>query len=92
MLQSAVLGHHFTGQLLSRLDRSQVVLFFYPADNTPGCTKQACAFRDNYDVFKKAGATGAAESPFFASACHCQINVIALVLSVFQSHDSPYPQ
>ena len=28
-----------------------VVLFFYPKDDTPGCTKQACAFRDDYDEF-----------------------------------------
>ena len=33
-----------------------VVLFFYPADNTPGCTKQACAFRDSYSEFAAAGA------------------------------------
>jgi peroxiredoxin Q/BCP len=34
-----------------------VVLFFYPKDDTPGCTKEACAFRDAYDDFQKAGAT-----------------------------------
>ena len=28
-----------------------VVLFFYPKDDTPGCTKEACAFRDSYDDF-----------------------------------------
>jgi thioredoxin-dependent peroxiredoxin len=27
------------------------VLFFYPKDDTPGCTKQACAFRDEYEAF-----------------------------------------
>lgn len=31
----------------------KVVLYFYPKDNTPGCTKQACAFASAYDVFKK---------------------------------------
>jgi thioredoxin-dependent peroxiredoxin len=30
-----------------------VVLFFYPKDDTPGCTKEACAFRDDYDQFEK---------------------------------------
>lgn len=30
----------------------KVVLYFYPKDNTPGCTKQACAFKENYDDFK----------------------------------------
>lgn len=33
-----------------------VVLYFYPKDNTAGCTAEACSFRDNYEVFKEAGA------------------------------------
>lgn len=33
-----------------------VVLYFYPKDETPGCTAEACAFRDDYEVFGKAGA------------------------------------
>jgi len=33
------------------LGRRPVVLFFYPKDDTPGCTKQACAFRDDYGQF-----------------------------------------
>ncbi len=33
-----------------------VVLYFYPKDNTPGCTKEACTFRDNHDDFVGAGA------------------------------------
>jgi len=32
------------------------VLYFYPKDFTPGCTKEACTFRDNYEDFKDAGA------------------------------------
>ena len=31
------------------------VLFFYPKDDTPGCTKEACNFRDNYSAFQEAG-------------------------------------
>lgn len=38
------------------LGKQNVVLYFYPADNTPGCTAEACAFRDSYEVFKEAGA------------------------------------
>lgn len=38
------------------LGKSAVVLYFYPKDNTAGCTAEACSFRDNYEVFKKAGA------------------------------------
>jgi len=30
-----------------------VVIYFYPKDNTPGCTTEACSFRDEYEVFKK---------------------------------------
>ena len=33
-----------------------VVLYFYPRDDTPGCTKEACAFRDHFAEFKKRGA------------------------------------
>ena len=30
----------------------KIVLYFYPRDNTPGCTRQACAFAQNYDAFR----------------------------------------
>ena len=33
-----------------------VVLYFYPKDDTPGCTKEACAFRDHFAEFQKRGA------------------------------------
>src|SRR6185312_2556071 len=33
-----------------------VVLYFYPRDDTPGCTKEACAFRDEFAAFKRKGA------------------------------------
>jgi peroxiredoxin Q/BCP len=35
--------------------RSAVVLMFYPADNTPGCTKQLCTARDDFDTYQAAG-------------------------------------
>lgn len=37
---------------LSSLRGSRVILYFYPRDNTPGCTKEACGFRDNYAQFQ----------------------------------------
>ena len=37
---------------LSTLKGKRVVLYFYPRDNTPGCTKEACGFRDNYSQFQ----------------------------------------
>jgi thioredoxin-dependent peroxiredoxin len=39
--------------LTDLLDRKPMVLFFYPKDDTPGCTKEACAFRDDYEEFGK---------------------------------------
>src|SRR5215472_9922302 len=36
--------------------KKSVVLYFYPKDDTPGCTKEACSFRDQYEAFKDAGA------------------------------------
>lgn len=36
---------------LSDFKNKKVVLYFYPRDNTAGCTKQACAFRDSYEQF-----------------------------------------
>jgi len=38
---------------LSDLRGKSVVLYFYPADDTPGCTKEACSFRDNLPKFGK---------------------------------------
>ena len=41
---------------LKSLRGKQVVLYFYPKDDTPGCTKEACGFRDSIKVVEKAGA------------------------------------
>ena len=41
---------------LSDLKGKKVVLYFYPKDDTPGCTTEACAFRDGIDAIKKRGA------------------------------------
>jgi thioredoxin-dependent peroxiredoxin len=40
-----------------------VVLYFYPKDDTPGCTTEACEFRDAYDVFRDRGAEVLGVSP-----------------------------
>ena len=37
---------------LSSFKGTRVVIYFYPKDNTPGCTKEACSFRDRWDLFK----------------------------------------
>ena len=43
-------------RLHDRLGERVVVLYFYPRDNTSGCTAEACAFRDSHEVFTDAGA------------------------------------
>ena len=40
-----------------------VVLYFYPKDDTPGCTTEACAFRDDYDEYTQAGVVILGVSP-----------------------------
>lgn len=40
-----------------------VVLYFYPKDDTPGCTKEACSFRDDYSVYEEAGVVILGVSP-----------------------------
>ena len=42
---------------LSNFIGKKVVLYFYPRDNTPGCTAQACNLKDNYNTLKKNGYT-----------------------------------
>jgi thioredoxin-dependent peroxiredoxin len=42
--------------ILSSARGAKLVLYFYPKDNTPGCTAEACAFRDSHEVFTDAGA------------------------------------
>src|SRR3712207_1441613 len=44
-------GHIGTGELKGQ----ETVLYFYPKDDSPGCTKEACAFRDRMDDYEEAG-------------------------------------
>jgi thioredoxin-dependent peroxiredoxin len=48
---------------LADVKGSPVVLYFYPADDTPGCTREACAFRDRSQELKKLGARVFGVSP-----------------------------
>jgi len=52
-----------TDVTLSSLRGRPVVLYFYPKDDTPGCTTEACEFRDAYDVFRERGAEVLGVSP-----------------------------
>ncbi|UCC79264.1 MAG: thioredoxin-dependent thiol peroxidase [Candidatus Zixiibacteriota bacterium] len=40
---------------LSDYEGKPLVLYFYPKDDTPGCTKEACSFRDSFDIFRQKG-------------------------------------
>ena len=48
---------------LSGCQGSPIVLYFYPKDDTPGCTKEACAFRDAFAEYRKRGAQILGVSP-----------------------------
>jgi len=47
-------GNEFDSQ--NYIGKQALVIYFYPKDDTPGCTTQACSFRDNYQDFKDLGA------------------------------------
>lgn len=64
MLEAGMKAPDFTlpdkdGNMVSLSDfhGQKVVLYFYPKDNTPGCTRQACAFAAKYDAFKEKNIT-----------------------------------
>ena len=48
---------------LSDFRGKNVVLYFYPGDDTPGCTKEACSFRDDYSAYEKANIVVLGVSP-----------------------------
>jgi thioredoxin-dependent peroxiredoxin len=52
-----------TPRKLSDYRGQNVVLYFYPADDTSGCTKEACNFRDDYSAYEKAGVVILGVSP-----------------------------
>ncbi len=52
-----------TPRRLSDFRGQPVILYFYPADDTPGCTKEACNFRDDYSAYRAADVTILGVSP-----------------------------
>lgn len=61
MLKTGILAPDFTlpdqfgiTRTLSAFRGKWVILYFYPKDDTPGCTKEACAFRDGFEQFQRA--------------------------------------
>ena len=82
----ALLGVNQDGKEIKLADfvGKKVVLYFYPKDNTPGCTAQACSLRDNYNELRKAGyevigvsADSAASHQKFIAKQNLPFNLIA---------------
>ena len=63
---------------LTDLKGRRIVLYFYPADDTPGCTVQACDFRDSIDEWAKAGYVVLGVSPQGADSKRAFIDKYAL--------------
>ena len=59
----SLLDHAGNSVSLGDYKGKKVILYFYPAASTPGCTKEACDFNDNLNPFKKAGYTVLGISP-----------------------------
>ena len=70
-----------TPQSLSAHKGKSVVLYFYPKDDTPGCTTEACDFRDQYSKLRKKGAVLLGVSPDDARS-HAKFK---------QKHELPFP-
>ncbi len=54
---TAPLSDGTTFHLNEWLDKGPIVLYFYPKDDTPGCTAEACGFRDDFTAFRRLNAT-----------------------------------
>jgi thioredoxin-dependent peroxiredoxin len=64
------------------LGKKPVVLFFYPKDDTPGCTKEVCAFRDGFDEFRELDAevVGISSDPVESHRCFAERHSLPFTL------------
>lgn len=72
---------------LSDFRGKKIVLYFYPKDNTPGCTKEACGFRDVYDYILAAGAVVIGISPDSQASHEKFINKFSLPFYLLSDED-----
>ncbi|HEX8805626.1 MAG TPA: peroxiredoxin [Candidatus Aquilonibacter sp.] len=100
-LQAAMAGNTFTFNLADALKKGPVVLYFYPAAFTPGCTVEAHDFADAIDKYKALNATviGVSHDPidklqkFSVSECHSKFPVAADTdQTVEKAYDAILPQ
>lgn len=73
--------------LLSSKKGKRVILYFYPKDNTPGCTNQACNLRDNYELLKQKGFEVFGISPDTEKSHHRFIEKHSLPFSLIMDED-----
>jgi peroxiredoxin Q/BCP len=78
---SAPLRDGTTFRLQEWLVRAPIVLYFYPKDNTPGCTKEACSLRDDFAAFRD----------LKASVVGVSYDSIESHLKFIQEHNLPFP-
>jgi thioredoxin-dependent peroxiredoxin len=98
--QGALAGKTFAFSLSSALKKGPVVLYFFPAAFTPGCTMEANAFAENSAAFKKAGATviGVAADNigdlqrFSVKECRSKFAVAVATPSMIKAYDVALPQ
>ncbi len=69
------------------LGKSEVVLYFYPKDNTPGCTKEACSFRDNIQPIQAKNAVVLGISPDSTKSHQSFINKQSLNFTLLSDPD-----
>lgn len=72
---------------LDQYKGQKLVLYFYPKDNTPGCTSEACDLRDHYSTFKKKGYEILGVSPDSAKSHTSFINKYDLPFSLLADED-----
>lgn len=98
--RGAIGGKPFTLTLSRQLKKGPVVLYFFPAAFTPGCTLEAHQFAESTDAFKKAGATviGLSADPlekltkFSVEGCRNKFAVATATPAVISAYDVKLPQ
>jgi peroxiredoxin Q/BCP len=84
----ALSNEHGKTVALKSFGGQQVVLYFYPKDDTPGCTKEACGFRDSIAPIQKTGAVVVGVSLDGAESHRKFINKYALPFSLLSDEDA----
>lgn len=90
MIKEGIKAPDFPG--LNENKGKNIVLYFYPKDDTPGCTVQACGFRDSFNDIKKIGAVILGVSPDSAKSHDKFINKFKLPFTLIPDEDKAISQ